>query len=202
MRDETSPEHVLDFWLGPLDQHGLASPEHVTRWWRKSATLDEEIATAFGATHAAIMNGQRQAWLEQPRSRVAYVIVLDQFSRNMFRDTPGMFASDTRALIASEDGIQRRHDEALRTHERLFLYMPFMHSEDLATQERGVALFAAWCGQLHGPARNAVAGNVDFAERHRDIVARFGRFPHRNAVLGRTATPEELEFLQQPGSSF
>ena len=179
---ETGPLDVLAFWRA-------AGPD---RWFERNADFDAEVAARFGAVYAAAAKGELAQWEAAPDCALALAIVLDQFSRNMFRDTPGMFASDPRALEIALEGIARGDDRELAEVERAFLYMPLMHSEDRAIQERSVALFTA-LGR---------AEQVKYAEMHRDIVARFGRFPHRNAILGRTSTPDEVEFLTQPGSSF
>jgi uncharacterized protein (DUF924 family) len=197
-----APDDVLWFWLGDVDGDGLAEEALTQRWWRKDRDFDHEVAAKFEPTWQAIMAGDREAWLAQPHSRLAYVIVLDQFSRNMFRDTPRAFEGDSKALRVAADGVERGFDRALHGHERVFFYMPFMHSEELAMQERSVELFTKLRDQTEGRVREAVAGNVDYAKRHRDVIARWGRFPHRNRILGRPSTPAELEFLRQPGSSF
>ena len=176
-----SPDDVLEFWFGQ-------PPE---RWFRKDPVFDQEIRDRFGRVHDELALGEHDDWLATPRGRLAAVIVLDQFSRNMFRDTAGMFASDPRALEIALEGIARGDDRTLPEAQRSFLYMPLMHAEDREIQERSVALFGALGGD-----------GAKYAEMHRDIVQRFGRFPHRNAILGRTSTPEEVEFLTQPGSSF
>lgn len=196
-----SHEDVLAFWFGELDQQGLASKETTARWFRKSDAFDEEIRSRFGALHAEIARGEREDWLAAPRSRLAYVIVLDQFSRNMFRGTSEMFASDAKALAAAklsiDAGDDRRHPDA----ERTFLYMPLMHAESLAEQDCCIELFRALADEA--AASGVVApNNTEYAIKHRDIVARFGRFPHRNELLGRTSTEEETAFLKEPGSSF
>jgi uncharacterized protein (DUF924 family) len=195
-------EKVLQFWLGELDADGLASSDTSPRWWKKSPAFDEEIRNAFAEEHRAIMAGEREAWLDKPRSRLAYVIVLDQFSRNMFRDTPAMFASDERAREATRSGIARGHDSALAVDERVFLYMPLMHGETLADQDACVALFDQLAEGAEGRVAARLAGNQKAARAHRAIIAKWGRFPHRNRVLGRASTPEEVAFLEQPGSSF
>jgi uncharacterized protein (DUF924 family) len=195
-------EDVLTFWFGELDERGTADQAHTARWWTKDAAFDQEIRDRFGALHQAIVDGAHQAWLDLPRSRLAYVIVLDQFSRNMFRGTPKMFAADDLALRVAIGGIDRGMDRSVAHDERAFFYLPLMHSEALEVQQRCVELFMAWRDDLDGELRDRVESSLDFAVRHRDIVQRFGRFPHRNAVLGRTSTPEELEFLKEPGSSF
>lgn len=195
-------DDVLDFWLGPLDARGRARPDIQQRWWSKDPAFDAEIRERFGALHARIVRREHEGWRESPRGLLAYVIVLDQLSRNMFRGTPRMFEADAQALEAALSGIERGNDRRLAFAERAFLYMPLMHAEDLATQERCVELFRAFRDEVSGELRESVEASLDFAVRHRDIVRRFGRFPHRNAVLGRESTPEEIAFLEQPGSSF
>ncbi len=186
----TDPEDVLAFWLGALDEQGRADEEHQKRWWTKDAAFDQEIRDRFSAAHGELMAGGHREWLDTARGRLAAIVVLDQFSRNMFRGTPASFASDPLALELAEEGIARGMDRELRADERQFFYMPLMHSEDVAAQDRCVALFAA------------LPYALQYAEQHRHIVKRFGRFPHRNAILGRESTPDEGEFLKQPESSF
>jgi uncharacterized protein (DUF924 family) len=174
-----SSDDVLEFWF--------ANPG---RWWKKDPAFDVEIRDRFLALHDAVQRGEREDWLDAARGSLAYVIVSDQFSRNMFRGTGRMFEGDVRALAAARRALERGFDRDLSRDERMFLCMPFMHSEDIADQDRCVMLFAT----LHEWLR--------YAEQHREIVRRFGRFPHRNALVGRQSTPEELEFLKGPGSSF
>jgi uncharacterized protein (DUF924 family) len=183
-------EEVLGFWFGKLDEQGRVDAAHVSRWWRKDPAFDAEIRTRFGALHEAVLGGEREHWLTTPRGRLAFVIVLDQFSRNMYRDSARAFAGDGRAVEVVLDGLAAGADQQLRAQERPFFYMPLMHSERLEFQDRCIALF------------ENDADFVKYAGRHRDIIRRFGRFPHRNAVLGRPCTDEELAFLEQPGSSF
>ncbi len=197
-----SSEDVLSFWFGELDEHGLADEQTSAKWWTKSPAFDEEVRARFGDLHAAIARGEKEDWLEDPRGRLAYVVVLDQLSRNMFRGTKEMFAFDERALAAATEGVERGHDRALACAERTFLYMPFMHAESLDAQERCIEHFRSLAEGVSEPAKKRVLNNVDFAVRHRDIVARFDRFPHRNELLGRPSTDEEVAFLEQPGSSF
>jgi uncharacterized protein (DUF924 family) len=175
-----SIDDVLAFWF--------ADPK---RWWKKDPAFDAEIHDRFGALRDAVMRGEHEDWRATPRGALAYVIVLDQFSRNMFRGSARSFEGDARALAAACAAVDSGFDKGLSVDERMFLYMPLMHCEDIAHQERCVALFAG-----------VVPEQLRFAEMHRDIVRRFGRFPHRNAALGRASTPEEVEFLKQPGSSF
>jgi uncharacterized protein (DUF924 family) len=195
-------EAVLQFWFGDLDVRGCADEAHSARWWRKEDAFDAEVRARFGALHAAVSAGEHEAWLTSDRGVLAHVIVLDQFSRNMFRGSARAFASDGLALRAALAAIAAGTDRRLRCDERSFLYMPLMHSEDMSVQDRCVALFAAMADEVGEPLRERVGGSLSFAQRHRDIIVRFGRFPHRNALLGRTSTVDEVDFLAQPGSSF
>ena len=177
------PDTVLAFWfeeLGPKD------------WWGKDAALDARIAGRFGALLARAARCELFAWRTTPRGRLAEVLVLDQFSRHVHRDTPGAFASDPLALALAQEAVARGDDQALTPTERVFLYLPYMHSESRVIQAESVRLYE----------RNGLADNLDFARRHQAIVERFGRYPHRNEILGRASTPEETAFLGQPGSRF
>lgn len=213
MAEETSPgpaggerkgeiEEVLSFWFGEQDARGLSDEAHAARWWRKDPDFDRLIEERFGPLHAAVARGERDGWLASDRGRLALVVVLDQFSRNMFRGTPAMFASDSQALEVARGSVDLGADRRLTFDERGFLYMPFMHAEDLEAQDRAVRLFTVLRDEHEGESRERAAGSLDFAVRHRNIIRRFGRFPHRNALLGRASTPEELAFLAEPGSSF
>ena len=198
----SDPQDVLGFWFGELDSLGRASRDRSARWWEKDLAFDARIRERFGALHGAVMRGEHEAWRDTARGALAYVIVLDQFSRNMFRDTARAFEGDERALDAALAGLEREQDRTLAFAERGFFYMPLMHSEELAHQERCVELFAALEREVAPDLRPDARYMLGFAERHRDIVRRFGRFPHRNSALGRTSTAEEIEFLREPGSSF
>jgi uncharacterized protein (DUF924 family) len=165
-------------------------------WFRKDAAFDEEMRRRFGHVHAAAARRELEAWRESPESMLALVVVLDQFSRNLYRNDPRAFAQDGHALECARQAVARGDDAALLPVQRQFLYLPFEHSEDLADQERGLELLQAL------DAFESTRGAGDWARRHRDIIARFGRFPHRNAALGRTSTAEEIEFLRTPGSGF
>lgn len=176
-------DHILHYWFDELQPRD---------WWRKDAELDRAIARRFGDTHQAAARGELFAWRDHPRGRLAEIIVLDQFSRQIHRDTPDAYACDGMALVLAQEALRAGADQALQGAERAFLYMPFMHAESLAMQDISVRLFD----------QPGLEGNLRFALAHRDIIVRFGRYPHRNAVLGRASTAEELDFLQQPGSSF
>jgi len=192
---------VLSFWFGQLSDDGLADTAHVQSWWRKDAAFDAEVKARFLTTWQKLSEGTAPA-PKSPDETLAMVIVLDQFPRNMFRGEARSFASDARALTLAHAATDAGEDRALLGQQRSFLYMPFMHSENLEDQEQCVALFARFRDESSGTLRADLDRNVRFAERHRDIIARFARFPHRNQLLARASTPDELEFLRQPGSSF
>jgi uncharacterized protein (DUF924 family) len=195
-------ESVIDFWFGDLDEEGLASPTLSQRWWQKDSVFDELIRTRFAALRERLLAGECSPWLALPHGRLAAIIVLDQLSRNMYRDTPDMYAADPMTLRLVEEGLALGQDRELETDPRVFFYVPLMHQESLAAQNRCVELLESFLDTLTGRSRERVAQNLKFAIAHRDIVARFGRFPHRNTILSRESTPSELEFLRQPGSSF
>ncbi len=201
MQDPTI-ERVLSVWLGERDAAGMSPPAHAKRWFEKDPAFDRALRDELAPVWEAIMADQREAWLETREGLLAYVIVLDQLSRNMFRGDAKMFAGDARALTAAKTAVARGDDQALTGHARVFLYMPYMHSESLADQEACIALFTTFRDQAAGALRATLDNNIDFAIRHRDIIAKWGRFPHRNAVLGRPSTEAEKAFLEQPGSSF
>ncbi|MBX3607487.1 MAG: DUF924 domain-containing protein [Piscinibacter sp.] len=191
----STPQAVLDFWFGApgTPAHGQRRPE----WFRKDPAFDAAIAARFGPLIESALAGRLDTWATDAPSTLALIVVLDQFTRNCLRDTPRAFAGDRQALELARALVGRGADRELPTVQRTFAYLPFEHAEDLAAQREAVRLFEALAAE--DPAE---AGSLDYAIRHRDIVARFGRFPHRNAILGRASTPEEAEFLRQPGSGF
>lgn len=185
---------VLDFWFG-----APASPERGRPrkpWFEKSDAFDAEIRVRFGATQAAAAAGALDHWRRTPLAALALVVALDQFPRNLFRGDARAFASDAKALDVARELIDRGFDAAMVPVERCFAYLPFEHAEDLAMQRRAIALFARLGSDRWGESTQ------DYARRHYNVIARFGRFPHRNAALGRASTPAEAEFLAQPGSGF
>jgi len=193
-------ETVLEFWLGPLDDHGFSDESHRRRWFEKSPTFDQRIRERFGELHAQSVRGELDEWRQTPRGRLALVILLDQFSRNLHRDSPAMYDADPQALAVAREAIDAGDEAELAPQERYFLYMPFMHAEDRDAQEHCVRLFER--AQATLPEHLADRFDPKWAVMHRDIVARFGRFPHRNEILDREATDEEKAFLEKPGSSF
>ena len=195
-------ESVLAFWFGGGEDDAEIADAQSSLWWDKHPAVDDEIRKRFAVLRTQAVSGALQAWAETPRGCLALIILVDQFSRNLFRDDPRAFADDARARGWCLDGIARGHDRHLRIIERVFFYLPLEHSERIDDQEHAVKLFVA-LRDTAAPAHRKRLGNfADYAQRHRDIVARFGRFPHRNEVLGRQSTDEEQAFLEQPGSSF
>jgi uncharacterized protein (DUF924 family) len=196
LRDEASmnesglAREILDFWFGP--------PPHAARaeWFRKDPAFDATIRERFGAAVDAAQGGAYADWRGTAHGSLAHVLLLDQFTRNIHRDTPRAFAGDPLALATAVAAVDAGQDRALDRFERSFLYLPFEHSEDLAMQERSLALFARLRDATGDPSP------LEWAEKHAVIVRRFGRYPHRNAILGRASTPEEIAFLREPGSSF
>jgi uncharacterized protein (DUF924 family) len=174
---------ILKFWFEELDP---------AQWWAKDDALDQLIERRFAETHARAAHCELFAWRKAAHGRLAEVIVLDQFSRNMFRGLPQSFAYDPLALALAQEAIAVGADKELNPVERSFLYLPFMHSESLLIHDVALALYKA----------NGIQYNLDFEIRHREIIEHFGRYPHRNAILGRESSAEELQFLQQPGSAF
>ena len=194
----TQVQDVLDFWFGPP-----ADPDHArqrVQWFRKDEAFDQQVVARFGALIEQALAGGTDDWITpplQPLPALARVIVLDQLTRNAFRGSARAFAGDAMALQTARALVAAGLDRGLTGVQRQFVYLPFEHAEDLAHQRTSVQLFE----QL-GRDEPALAGLLEWAQRHHDIVARFGRFPHRNAVLGRASTDEEAAFLLTPGSSF
>jgi uncharacterized protein (DUF924 family) len=188
----TKVREVLDFWFGGEDEPGYG--EFREAWFRKDPEFDRLVRDRFEALYEAAAAGDLDDWKEAARSCLALVIVLDQFPRNMFRGDPRSYATDRKAQETAEHAVDRALDRELPEFQRMFLYMPFMHSENLEHQRRSVELFKGLGG--------SETDSSSYAVRHMEIIERFGRFPHRNEILGRQTTPEEAEFLTQPGSSF
>ena len=189
---DTNYSDVLDFWFGPPEARGKARPE----WFRKDGKFDAEVRRRFGELHARAARRELETWRTSPEPMLALAIVLDQFSRNLYRNDARAFAQDEYARECAREAIARGDDLGLLPVERQFVYMPFEHSEDRVDQDLAVDLM------LSLEAFDETRGLAEWARKHRVIVQRFGRFPHRNAVLGRATTAEEAEFLKRPGSGF
>ena len=187
---EDLARRILLFWFG--------APPHSPRdaWFRKDPAFDAAVGREFGPAVLHALEGGWQAWDAEPQGALARILLLDQFTRNMHRDSPRAFAGDALALAAAQALVARGDDARLGPLERWFAYLPFEHAESWPAQERSLALFA----QL--AAETGIAAPLEWAQKHADVIRRFGRYPHRNGLLGRTSTPEEIAFLAQPGSRF
>ena len=185
---------VLDFWFG-----APGSPDRGRRrdvWFKKSDAFDQEVRGRFLLLYEEAARGKLDTWDDAPHPLLALIVVLDQFPRNMFRGDARAFATDAQALAAAQRMVDRGWDLRLAPLARWFAYLPYEHAEDLAMQRRTLELFE------RVSVNPTLADVAQWARRHHDVIARFGRFPHRNAILGRASTPEEIGFLAQPGSSF
>ena len=196
MDDTALAGDILAYWFGPRNAGRDAARRPDPRWFVKDPAFDAEIRARYGDAIEAALGGAFEAWTGTPQGALARILLLDQFTRNAFRDTPRAFAGDALALEAAGAAVDAGFDRSLDPFERWFLYLPFEHAEDAAAQARSLALFGALAREtgLHDP--------LEWAEKHAAVVRRFGRYPHRNAILGRTSTAGEIAFLREPGSSF
>lgn len=188
-------QQVLDFWFGAPGAVGYGQARKT--WFQKDDAFDAEVRERFGATIEQALRGELEEWAGEAHSALAQILLLDQLTRNAFRGTPRSFAGDARALAAASRMVGERFDDTLPTFMRPFVYLPFEHAEGLAMQDESVRLFTRLAGE-----DSEQQSPLDYAHRHRAVIERFGRFPHRNAILGRQSTAEEIEFLKQLGSGF
>ncbi|ABW30379.1 DUF924 family protein [Acaryochloris marina] len=197
-----SPETICEFWFG-TDQDDLDVIRQRSKlWWSKNPDVDTEIKARFSSYLAKATNGELEGWKQTPLGTLALILLTDQFSRNMYRDTAEAFAYDEIARKLCKQGLKDRTDQSLRPIQRVFFYMPLEHSESLADQEHCIQLFQRLAAESKPHLKDGFEQYIDFAVRHRNIIDQFGRFPHRNALLNRVSTPAEIEFLKTPGSSF
>ncbi|PSB33874.1 DUF924 family protein [Chlorogloea sp. CCALA 695] len=187
-------EEILDFWFGTPESEDYGKERSF--WFTKNPEFDRELGDRFLLDYEQAAGGELDYLQDSPLGCLTLVLLLDQFGRNMFRGTPKSFATDAKALFVAQGAVERGCDRALLPVQRWFIYLPFEHSENLADQEQCVELFATLSNHP------ASANTIEYALRHKAVIERFGRFPHRNKILGRVNTPAEVEFLKQPGSSF
>jgi len=187
-------DEILDFWFGKPDEEDYGKPRTV--WFQKNSEFDQKVRSRFLKDYQQAASGQLDYWKTSPHGCLALTILLDQFPRNLFRHQPQAFATDPQALVIAQHAVAQGFDQELLPVQRWFIYLPFEHSENLADQQQCVKLFSTLKDDPDS------ASTINYAYQHLAVIERFGRFPHRNAILGREATPEEAEFLQQPGSSF
>jgi uncharacterized protein (DUF924 family) len=189
-----TPGEILDFWFGREGEEGYG--EFREAWFTKDPEFDREVRDRFEGAYEEAAAGRLEHWKDEARSCLALIILLDQFTRNMFRGDPKTYATDDKALEAARHAVEHAYDRELTPYGRLFMYLPFEHSEDLEDQRFSVELFRGLAAEMGSE------DLLDYAVRHLEIIERFGRFPHRNEILGRATTPEEAEFLRGPDSSF
>jgi uncharacterized protein (DUF924 family) len=197
-----STDSILHYWFGTNADDTEVIREKSAQWWKKDPKVDEEMRQRFEMTLEAESQGELESWGNIPRGQLARILLLDQFPRSMYRGTARAFAYDERARQRAREALDRGMDRKLQPVERVFIYMPFEHSEEANDQATGVQLFSALREELPEAVKTPFQDFLDFALKHKEIVDRFGRFPHRNAILSRDSTPEEVEFLKGPGSSF
>ena len=197
----TTPDDVLAFWLGaPATDHDTFMKK-IRRWFGVDKALDAEIRTRFGDALTQARDGAFDDWIKTPRGRLALVILFDQFTRNLHRGTARAFENDARGLALAEAGLDAHEDEGLSFEEKMFLYMPLAHSEDVSRQERHLALVEAAANAAPRGLEKAYGSATEHARGYLEQIRRFGRFPHRNMILGRTCTQEEMAFLDSPSTS-
>ena len=188
---------ILTFWFDDPDRPGSEFGQPRQCWFRQDPEFDDQVRSRFLTTYAQARQGDCDTWMTTPTGALALVVLLDQLPRNMFRGSARSFEADAQALTVAKTAIAQGFDHQVSSVERQFFYLPLEHSENLANQDQAVALFEPLAA-----ADPRLRSTLDYAYRHREVITRFGRFPHRNEILGRVSTPAELEFLQQPGSRF
>lgn len=196
---------ITEFWFGAHVESATDAAiagAQARLWWAKDEAQDALITQRFAQYTELAAAGQLDDWKSTPDGRLALILLCDQFPRNMYRNTPKAFAFDDLALQIASEGLARQEDRHLRLIQRVFYYLPFEHSESLQDQDRAVLLFDALVQEAPPDQQAVFQGFLNFARRHREVIARFGRFPHRNAILGRVSSEAERQFLTQPGSSF
>ncbi len=195
-------DSILTFWFGKGTTPAEIAADMGKLWFGKDDDVDREIEDRFKVVSQAVFDGDLDHWRESPKGLLASIICCDQFPRNIYRDTPKAFAYDAVALGMAEQMVATGADQELGPVQRVFAYLPYEHSESIECQDKSMALFAALLESSTTDSRELFENYLDYARRHRDIIVRFGRFPHRNGILGRESTDEEKAFLEQPGSSF
>lgn len=198
-----TPDAILDFWIGPARHDAAALDARGPLWFGKSDAVDAEIAARFGETVTALANGVAETWAARgPRVRLAAIIALDQFPRNIHRGTPAAFAHDALALGLAKEGLMINADSELTEVEQVFFYLPLEHSERVADQALCVDLMTKLVASARPAFKPFAESTLDYAHRHKAVIDEFGRFPHRNPILARPSTPDERAYLAKPGAGF
>jgi uncharacterized protein (DUF924 family) len=193
---------ILDYWFGSIAETPAYFRARNHLWFRSDPEVDATVRAHFIVDWQEGANGKLDSWALSPRGRLALIVLLDQFSRNIFRGTPQAFAQDPAARRLCLEGLEGQVDKQLHPIERIFFYLPLEHAEDLELQQKSISVFSELAENAPPTLKDAFTENLDYALRHHEIIATFGRFPHRNAILKRVSTPEEEAFLKLPGSSF
>ncbi len=199
MDDHACIRDILDFWYGSLDENGVCTDAQQQLWFKYNAATDKEIRRRFGGQVEAALAGRLDHWLNLEGGLMTLVLLLDQFTRNIYRDTSRAFDGDARALALVQGATASGLDRRMPTIHRVFLYIPYEHAEDLAAQDQGISLFDQLLRDCPKAVCEQVRGFRQYSVAHRDVIASFGRFPHRNAILKRASTAQELEHLQSHG---
>lgn len=197
-----TPETILEFWFGSDTDDAAVAQERANLWWSKNKATDDEIRRRFEICVIMAVSDQLNDWLATARGRLALIILTDQFPRNIYRDTAQAFSCDEKALMWCIEGLEQKVDRELRPIERLFFYLPLEHAESIKHQDLSVKCFSDLVSTVPAHQQGIFEEYLNYAVRHRQIIERFGRFPHRNKLLGRESTVAELTFLAEPGSSF
>ncbi len=192
----------MDFWFDAVPPAGPLPPERLRLWFGGDEAADRLIRERFDEDVARARRGEYDEWSRTATGALALILLLDQFTRNIFRDSAAAYASDDKALHLCRAGLAHRQEQSLSILQRAFFYLPLEHAEEMPAQEHSVTLFTDLLAEAPEGLKEPCRGFLDYAKRHREIIGRFGRFPHRNRTLGRSSTPAEEEFLRQPGSSF
>lgn len=193
---------VLNFWFSDEKENHLIAQQQATLWWQKNSATDQTIQQRFEPVLKAFCAGQYDHWLSSAQGTLAAIILLDQFPRNIYRDSPQAFSFDALALHLTLQGIKQGLDKKLSLIERVFFYLPLEHSESNIMQSLSIEKYQQICDGAGDDFAQSANGFLDFAHQHKTIIDQFGRYPHRNEILKRSSTDQEIDFLQQPGSSF
>lgn len=196
MDNRDQPQEVLEFWFGEPAETPDELKAKMLRWYRGGREMDEQVTRRFGASVEDAIAGKLPSWLEHPKGWLALIVVLDQFTRNVLRESVRMYAGDARAQALAIEGLDSGKTRALPIEERNFAIMPLLHSENIAHQERSVKELERLVADAPAALQSIFAMGIEQAHKYRDVILRFGRFPHRNAILGRVSTPQEAEFLR------
>lgn len=202
MTDDVRAQALIDFWFGDASSAPAAARERNKIWFQATASFDDVLRSRYGDLPSRLQAGEFTNWGSTPRTGLARILAFDQIPRNIFRGTPAAFAFDALARRAALEFIERGEDQALHPIEAVFVYLPFEHAEDEALQRRSVDLFRALLARAPADLSDLFESYLDYAERHRKVIVEFGRFPHRNATIGRPATPAEIAYLEGGGQRF